>query len=70
MACLTFCTGFYEPRVRRLRPAAFPPWPAGQFGVWEHSLNSQSDVIVCVWGGVDAYGSTPFPPENLGLCPA
>lgn len=51
MACLTFHTGFYEPRVRRLRLAAFPPWPAGQFGVWERSLNSQSDVIVCVWGG-------------------
>ena len=24
------------------------PWVAGQFGVWEHSLNSQPDVIVCV----------------------
>lgn len=22
--------------------------PAGQFGVWERSLNSQDDVVVCV----------------------
>lgn len=23
------------------------PLPAGQLGVWEHSLNSQNDVVVC-----------------------
>lgn len=65
MACLTFRTGFYEPRVRRLRPAAFPPWPAGQFGVWEHSLNSQSDVIVCVGGGLMLMDLLLSPPKTL-----
>lgn len=32
MACLTFHTGFYEPGVNRLRPAAFPP--LASWAVW------------------------------------
>lgn len=50
--------------VHRAAAFAFPP--AGQFGVWEHSLSSQSDVIV--WAA--AHGSILFFPFKTWPAPA
>lgn len=54
------------PAVGGRTAAAFALPPAGQFGVWEHSLSSRGDVIV--WAA--AHGSIPFFPFKTWPAPA